>query len=109
LRCGRTAWPALPAKGGGFVKKESDVFKRYAPLEDVAALFFDADGDKDLDLFIGTGGNNTAFQYELQNRLYLNDGRGAFALSPHALPASGVNVRYWQRTILTKTVIRTCL
>jgi hypothetical protein len=44
----------------------------------VAALFFDADGDGDLDLFIGTGGNNTSFQHELQNRLYLNDGKGIF-------------------------------
>lgn len=79
-------------KGSGVVKKESDVFKRFAPVEDVAAIFFDADKDGDLDLFIGTGGNNTAFQYELQNRLYLNDGKGSFSLSPNTLPASGVNV-----------------
>jgi hypothetical protein len=79
-------------KGGAFVKKENDVFKRFAPVEDVAALFFDADGDGDLDLFIGTGGNNTAFQHELQNRLYLNDGKGIFSLSLNALPPSGMNV-----------------
>jgi hypothetical protein len=79
-------------KGEGFVKKENDVFKRFAPLEEVAAHFFDADGDKDLDLFVGTGGNNTALPYELQNRLYLNDGKGGFTLSPHPLPPSGVNV-----------------
>lgn len=79
-------------RGSGFVKKESEVFKRFAPIEDVTALFFDCDGDGDLDLFIGTGGNNTAFLYGLQNRLYLNDGKGAFTLSPNTLPASGMNV-----------------
>jgi hypothetical protein len=92
--CGAAGQPGqlYLQKNGGFVKKENELFKRFAPLEDVAALFFDTDGDEDLDLFVGTGGNNTSFLYELQNRLYVNDGNGAFSLSPHALPASGVNV-----------------
>lgn len=79
-------------KKNGFVKKECEVFKRFAPMEDVAVLFFDCDGDGDLDLFVGTGGNNTSFLYEMQNRLYINDGKGNFTLSPKPLPVSGVNV-----------------
>lgn len=92
--CGAAGQPGqlYLQKASGFVKKESDVFKRFAPLEDVAAHFFDADGDGDLDLFVGTGGNNTSLQYELQNRLYISDGKGGFSLSPHPLPASGFNV-----------------
>ncbi|WP_431215539.1 ASPIC/UnbV domain-containing protein [Puia sp. P3] len=49
------------------------------------ALFFDADKDGDLDLYI-TYGNYSAS--ESPDRLYLNDGRGHFKLQPKALPAS---------------------
>ncbi|HEV7330609.1 MAG TPA: VCBS repeat-containing protein [Flavisolibacter sp.] len=92
--CGAAGQPGqlYLQKVHGFVKKESEAFKRFAPLEEVVAHFFDADADGDPDLFVGTGGNNTALQYELQNRLYVNDGKGVFTLSPHPLPPSGVNV-----------------
>jgi hypothetical protein len=51
--------------------------------EDAAALFFDFDGDKDLDLFVVSGGvrvepGRTAHR----NRLYLNDARGHFTSAP---------------------------
>lgn len=75
----------------GFVKKDQPAFKRQAPLEDVTALFFDCDNDKDLDLFVGSGGNNTKEAYELINRLYKNDGKGNFEWAPSSLPGSGNN------------------
>jgi len=53
-----------------------------------AAAFFDANGDGYPDLYIAKGGYslyepNTP---ELQDELYLNDGKGNFVLSPDALP-----------------------
>jgi hypothetical protein len=51
-------------------------------LEDVSAVFFDADGDGDKDLMLGAGGNNKpSYDARLQNRLYLNDGKARFKRS----------------------------
>lgn len=78
---------------GGFVKKEQPLFKQYSDLEDVAVLFFDADKDADLDLFIGAGGNNVEpNQREIQHRLYKNDGKGNFSIDGHAFPGNNMNI-----------------
>lgn len=76
----------------GFVEKDEPEFKRYALFEDISATFFDCDGDGDLDLFVGSGGNDRpAGSIEMQNRLYINDGKGNFESASKALPFSGVN------------------
>ena len=78
---------------GSFIKKEADVFKKYASFEDVAVLFFDADKDGDQDLFIGAGGNNTEPQtLEIQHRLYLNDGKGNFTIEGAAFANNNMNI-----------------
>jgi enediyne biosynthesis protein E4 len=47
--------------------------------EAVDATFFDADGDKDLDLFVVTGSNEFFPKFDgLKDILYLNDGKGNF-------------------------------
>ena len=69
----------LQQNGGTFLDKSPAVFAEDNASEDVDALFFDADGDQDLDLLVVTGSNE--FQPNdphLLDRLYLNDGKGNF-------------------------------
>ncbi|MEO6549237.1 MAG: VCBS repeat-containing protein [Ferruginibacter sp.] len=67
--------------------RSKDLEKRQMAEEDLGAVFFDADGDKDMDLLI-TGGS-TEFSNTNNNRprLYLNDGKANFQLDENALPA----------------------
>lgn len=77
----------------GFVKSEQPVFNQFSGFEDVAVLFFDADRDGDMDLYIGAGGNNVQPGVrELQHRLYINNGKGQFTLGSHAFPVNGTNI-----------------
>lgn len=56
--------------------------------EDWGALFFDANGDKQLDLYVASGGYHLAPSSPLlQDRLYINQGSGRFARDAQALPA----------------------
>jgi hypothetical protein len=55
--------------------------------EEEGMILFDADGDKDLDLYIVSGGYENARNTEAyQDKLYVNDGRGNFSLHTNALP-----------------------
>ncbi|MBC9794457.1 VCBS repeat-containing protein [Sinomicrobium sp. FJxs] len=57
------------------------------PMEDTAALLFDADNDNDPDLYVVSGSSEHYKTPELyQDRLYINDGKGHFSLQPDALP-----------------------
>ncbi len=75
----------LQTRAGKFEKKAEPGFAPFFDFEDEAVLFFDADHDGDLDLFIGPGGNNSqSFSRQMQNRLFKNDGHGNFTLDPGA-------------------------
>lgn len=76
----------------GFKPLAQPAFDPFAEYEDTAALFLDADRDGDLDLFVGSGGNELpAGAGDLRNRLYMNDGRGHFTLNGRALPPTTMN------------------
>ncbi len=66
-------------------------FKDDAAFEDTAAAFFDADSDGDMDLMVGSGGNDVEGE-KPENRLYLNNGRGKFTKSTSFIPYTGDNV-----------------
>jgi hypothetical protein len=73
--------------GSRFVKKMLDAGKKNQ--EDMGAVFFDADGDGDQDLYVVSGGNE--FQegsVYYRDRLYRNDGKGGFKLAPDVLPST---------------------
>ncbi len=66
---------------------KSDIF-----FEDTAASFFDADGDDDLDLMVGSGGNQTGEESSYKIRLYLNDGKGNFTASTNPISSNFKNI-----------------
>jgi enediyne biosynthesis protein E4 len=83
----------IQSKEGKFIKKQEAVFDEFKDFEDVAVLFFDADKDGDLDLFIGSGGNNVrAGERQLEHRLYKNDGKGNFSIDAAAFPSNSMNI-----------------
>ncbi|MEO8470825.1 MAG: VCBS repeat-containing protein [Chryseolinea sp.] len=77
----------LQSSGGSFIESQSNnVFNKV--YTDADALFVDVDGDKDLDLYVVSGGYNEYKENDpaLQDRIYFNDGSGKFSLAVRILP-----------------------
>jgi len=88
----RTQGQIYLQENGSFELSDQPVLQSDAIYEDVAAAFFDCDKDGDLDLFVGSGGNDAPLNsVQLQDRLYLNDGEGHFTDGKENLPHEGYN------------------
>ncbi len=82
-------WRSMP---GGFRPIPVPDFDADKNFEDTGAVFFDADGDGDQDLYVVSGGGAVPEGHpRLQDRLYVNDGKGSFTRSESALPALARN------------------
>jgi hypothetical protein len=80
----------IQQRNGRFVRSNpgGGLFEEDAVSEDLGALFFDADGDGHPDLYVVSGGSEySPLAPALQDRLYLNDGRGHFHKATGSLPA----------------------
>jgi len=80
-------------QGNGKVNSRSNsAFQSDASLEDTSAAFLDADQDGDIDLIVGTGGNEIGEEKNYRARLYINDGKGSFTSSSKSLPTTNDNI-----------------
>lgn len=96
--CGQAGSMYLQQDDGQFIKSNSEeVWGAHSICEDIDALFFDADSDSDIDLYVVSGGNEFPADSPFYgDRLYLNDGGGNFSLSKSSIPPmtfSGAVVR----------------
>jgi enediyne biosynthesis protein E4 len=77
----------LQQPDGTFKESTQPALQADSLPEDVDAVFFDANGDGHLDLYVVSGGNEFWGEDEaLQDRLYINDGKGNFHRDKDALP-----------------------
>src|SRR3989441_5351857 len=88
---GGAKWQAgqlyLQQRDGTFRASRQPAFQADSLSEDVDAVFFDANGDGYPDLFVVSGGNEFWGDDDaLQDRLYINDGKGNFDRATGALP-----------------------
>ncbi|MFD0798883.1 VCBS repeat-containing protein [Maribacter chungangensis] len=71
----------------GFARSKTNSFDVHKNSEDTASLFFDADNDGDVDLYVCSGGvEYSQFSTDFLDRLYFNDGKGNFVDSKQQLP-----------------------
>ena len=78
-------------KNGRFIRSNFfETMKADAVHEDTDVAIFDTNGDGTLDIYVASGGyhNFQPFDPALQDRLYLNDGKGNFTKAKNALPAT---------------------
>lgn len=85
---GQSASIYIQQKNGQFIQKKQAAFEADKLSEDADAVFFDANGDGFNDLYVVSGGyhNYTPDDQLLQDRLYINDGKGNYHKATDALP-----------------------
>ncbi|MCK5278455.1 MAG: VCBS repeat-containing protein, partial [Cyclobacteriaceae bacterium] len=77
----------LQNRQGKFDEIKEGAWSQDRASEDMGVAFIDVDGDSDLDMMVVSGGNEfNADDAELQDRLYINNGRGEFKKKIDGLP-----------------------
>ncbi|MBA3341606.1 MAG: VCBS repeat-containing protein [Gemmatimonadaceae bacterium] len=77
----------IQRRDGRFASTNETLFEHDKTSEDVGAVFFDANGDAFPDLYVVSGGNEFSdLAPALEDRLYMNDGRGNFRKAVGSLP-----------------------
>jgi len=80
--CGALGQPGalmIQQPGGSFKEQDKEVFEKDKWMEGVDAVFFDANGDGKLDLWVVAGGNEAPKNEDmLADKLYINKGDGHF-------------------------------
>ncbi|EAR00461.1 VCBS repeat-containing protein [Maribacter sp. HTCC2170] len=80
----------------GYEAKENP-FAKDIGSEDTNSIFFDSDNDGDLDLYVCSGGKSfSKYDSKLNDRLYINEGKGNFVEASIKLP--------FEKTISSSTV-----
>jgi hypothetical protein len=77
----------------GFALLQQSCFLNDSNSVTASVIFFDADNDGDLDIYCASGGYNdfTENDERLQDRLFINDGKGNFQLGKNNLPSMPVS------------------
>lgn len=76
-------------RSGAFQQAAGSTLDADKASEDTGAVFFDADGDKDMDLAVASGGNtDPANAASYAPRIYINDGKGNFTKKNGGMPVS---------------------
>ncbi|MEX6690600.1 VCBS repeat-containing protein [Danxiaibacter flavus] len=90
---GQAASLFLQQKNGSFVKSVQPAFEADKLSEDADAAIFDANGDGFADIYVSSGGYHNYLPEDplLQDRLYLNNGKGLFQKATDALPQMKVS------------------
>lgn len=74
---------------GTFYRMSQKTFDADSASEDTDCVFFDADGDGELDLYVASGGNEfSGTAPALLDRLYFNAGKNNFRKAKQLLPSS---------------------
>jgi hypothetical protein len=75
---------------GVYLKQMPDsILEQIKDAEHTNCILFDVDGDKDLDLYLTSGGVEISeYSQFLNDNLLINDGKGHFSKSVHALPTT---------------------
>lgn len=82
----------LQNSDGSFQEKYVEIFSQFKRAEDIVSVFADFNGDGNLDLYVGSGGNEHASGVLFNlDRICFGNGKGDFIFSPASLPTIGEN------------------